>query len=43
MEKLFLITYFDGSKQHYQKFRKVKWIKKGSWKIAFNLAFKNSD
>jgi 5-methylcytosine-specific restriction protein B len=32
--------YFDNSKPHYQKFRKVKWIKKGTWKTDHDLALK---
>lgn len=32
--------YFDDSKPHYQKFRKVNWIKKGNWKTDHSLALK---
>lgn len=32
--------YFDDSKAHYQKFRKVNWIKKGNWKTDHSLALK---
>lgn len=32
--------YFDDSKPHYQKFRKVLWLKKGIWKTDHDLALK---
>ncbi len=32
--------YFDDTKVHYQKFRKVNWIKKGNWRTDHSLALK---
>ena len=32
--------YFDASKPHYQKYRKVDWLKKGNWKTDHSLALK---
>jgi 5-methylcytosine-specific restriction enzyme B len=32
--------YFDNTKSHYQKFRKVNWLKKGNWKTDHSLALK---
>lgn len=32
--------YYDKDRQDYKSSRKVKWIKKGSWKVDFNMALK---
>jgi len=32
--------YFDQDRQDYKSLRKVKWIKKGSWKVDFNMVLK---
>lgn len=32
--------YFDEDRQDYKSLRKVKWLKKGSWKVDFNMVLK---